>query len=57
MGAGIWNVIFGLAFMAGGLSGKLVLLGTQSSQAAAVVGGLMAAWGASQLYRARHHKD
>ena len=53
MRAGIWNLLFGLAFMAGGLSGKIVLMGTQSSEAAVVVGGLMAAWGASQLYRSR----
>lgn len=54
MGAGVWNLVFGVLFMAGGLSGKIVLLGTHSSEAAAVVGGLMMAWGASQLYRARN---
>jgi hypothetical protein len=56
MGAGIWNLLFGLVFMLGGLSGKIVLLGTQSSPAAAALGGVMMAWGASQLWRSRNKR-
>jgi len=36
---GIANIIIGVIFIIGGLSGKLVLMGTHSGPALAVVGG------------------
>jgi hypothetical protein len=36
---GIINIIIGVVFIIGGLSGKLVLLGTQSGMGLAAVGG------------------
>ena len=53
MGAGMWNLGFGVILVAGGLSGKMTLIGTNSSTALAVVGALMAGWGGLQIYRAR----
>lgn len=38
---GIINIIFGIIFIVGGLSGKLVLLGTHSGPALAVLGGVL----------------
>lgn len=35
---GVINIIIGLIFIAGGLSGKLVLMGTHSGPALAVLG-------------------
>jgi hypothetical protein len=35
---GVFNIILGIAFIAGGLSGHLVLIGTQSGMALAAVG-------------------
>ena len=43
------NIIIGLIFVVGGLSGKLALIGTNSGPALAVVGGLMIAYGAYQM--------
>jgi hypothetical protein len=53
MGAGLWNLAFGVVLLVGGLSGKLTLLGTGSSTALAVAGGVMAVWGGSQIWRSR----
>lgn len=39
------NIIFGIIFIIGGLSGKLVLIGTNSSGALAAVGAGMVLWG------------
>ncbi|MCB1097979.1 MAG: hypothetical protein KDN22_20580 [Verrucomicrobiae bacterium] len=47
----MWNIIIGLVFVVGGLSGKMVLIGTNSSPALAVVGGLMLIWGIVQMVR------
>ena len=49
----MWNIIIGLVFLIGGLSGKLVIRGTESSSAAAVVGGALLVWGIIQVVRAR----
>jgi hypothetical protein len=43
------NIILGLVFIVGGLSGQLALIGTNSGEALAVVGGLMVAYGIYQL--------
>jgi hypothetical protein len=42
------NIIFGIVFIIGGLSGKLALRGTHSSTALVVVGVVLLLWG---LYR------
>lgn len=44
----MWNIIIGIAFIAGGLSGQLVLIGTDSGVALAVVGAGMLVWGIVQ---------
>ena len=43
------NLILGLIFIAGGLSGKLTLLGTNSPEALAAVGVGMVIWGGVQI--------
>jgi hypothetical protein len=53
---GWWEIIIGAAMLGGGLSGKLVLRGTNSSWGLAVVGGLVFVWGIVSLvmsYRKR----
>jgi len=49
----MWNIIIGIAFIVGGLSGKLALRGTESGHALAAVGGLLAIWGVVQVVRGR----
>ena len=46
---GIANIIFGVIMVIGGLSGKLVLIGTGSGTALAVVGGILIAFGVYRL--------
>lgn len=43
------NIIFGIIFIVGGLSGKLALIGTNSPGALAAVGGGMVIWGLFQM--------
>jgi hypothetical protein len=47
----MWNIIIGLIFLIGGLSGKLALIGTNSGVALAVVGGALIIWGITQVVR------
>lgn len=47
----MWNIILGAVFVIGGLSGHLVLIGTNSGYALAALGGVMIAWG---LYKVSH---
>ncbi len=49
----MWNIIIGLVFLIGGLSGQLVIRGTESSTAAAVVGAGLTLWGIVQVIRSR----
>ncbi len=49
----MYNIIIGGIFIAGGLSGKLALLGTNSSGALAAVGAGLVVWGIVQLKRSR----
>jgi hypothetical protein len=49
----MWNIIIGIIFIAGGLSGRLALIGTQSGTALAVVGAGLVVWGIVQLARGR----
>lgn len=46
-----WNIGFGVACAAGGFSGKLVLLGTNSGTALGVVGLVLVGVGIYQLIR------
>ena len=45
------NIVFGIIFIVGGLSGKLVLIGTDSSEALAAIGAGLVIWGAVQMKR------
>jgi hypothetical protein len=47
----MWNIIIGAIFILGGLSGKLVLIGTGSSAALVVVGVGLVIWGVVQVRR------
>ena len=47
------NIVIGLVFLIGGLSGKIAIRGTDSSTAAAVVGAGLIVWGIVQMVRAR----
>ena len=49
----MWNIIIGLVFIGGGLSGRLALRGTDSGPALAVLGGVLMVWGIVQVVRAR----
>ena len=49
----MWNIIIGLVFIGGGLSGQLALRGTESGPALAVLGGVLVIWGIVQVVRAR----
>lgn len=43
------NILFGIIFIVGGLSGKLALIGTNSPGALAAVGAGMVLWGVFQI--------
>jgi hypothetical protein len=47
----MWNIAIGVIMIAGGLSGKLALLGTDSGMALAAVGGGLVAWGIFQMVK------
>jgi hypothetical protein len=47
----MWNIVIGIVFVIGGLSGKLALRGTESGGAIAAVGGCLAIWGIVQMVR------
>jgi uncharacterized membrane protein (UPF0136 family) len=49
----IVNILIGVVLAVAGLSGNLVLRGTDSGPALAVVGAALAAYGVYQLMRAR----
>ena len=49
----MWNIIIGIVFVIGGLSGKLVLRGTNSSPALIAVGGVLIVWGLVQMGKRR----
>ena len=49
---GILNIIIGVIFIIGGLSGKLVFRGTSSGGAIAVIGGVLVVMGLLRLSRA-----
>jgi hypothetical protein len=45
------NIILGILFIIGGLSGKLVFIGTNSGVLLAVVGFILVIWGAYRMYQ------
>jgi hypothetical protein len=47
------KIIMGAVFIAGGLSGKLVLIGTHSGPALALFGGVLIVWGIFQVMSRR----
>ena len=49
----MWNIIIGIVFIVGGLSGKLALIGTNSGEALAALGAGLLIWGVVQLVRAK----
>ncbi|MEM9187647.1 MAG: hypothetical protein AAGF12_00625 [Myxococcota bacterium] len=53
MGAGIFNLIIGGLMVAGGLSGRFTLLGTNSTEALAGLGAAICAYGIYQIVRSR----
>lgn len=50
---GIFNIVLGLVFIGGGLSGKMALIGTGSPMALAAIGLLMVIYGAYQAISSR----
>jgi LPXTG-motif cell wall-anchored protein len=48
---GVFNIIIGVVFIVGGLSGRLVLLGTESGIALAVLGLVLVGLGVFRLVR------
>jgi predicted phage tail protein len=49
----MFNIIIGLVFVIGGLSGKLALRGFNSPELLAAIGAVMIVWGITQVVR-RH---
>lgn len=47
----MWNIVIGIVFVIGGLSGQLALRGTNNGPALAVVGGGLVIWGIVQMVR------
>ena len=45
------KIIIGLVMVIGGLSGNLVLMGTSSGVALAVLGGVLIVWGIAKMVR------
>jgi uncharacterized membrane protein YfcA len=52
----MWNIVLGIVFIIGGLTGKLALIGTNSPGALAVVGVLMLLYGVYQMTRKREEE-
>jgi uncharacterized membrane protein HdeD (DUF308 family) len=47
------SIIIGIVMIIGGLSGKLVLIGTNSGVALAVLGAVLVVWGIIKIVRRR----
>jgi len=50
------NIVIGIVFIFGGLSGNLALRGTESGPALAAVGGALLLWGIVQVARGRKNQ-
>lgn len=57
MGVGIFNLVVGLVALVAGLSGEFALIGTDSSEALAGVGGVIAAIGVYQIVKSARASD
>lgn len=49
----MWNIVIGVVFIIGGLSGQLALRGTNSSLALTAIGAGLVIWGVVQVARKR----
>lgn len=47
----MWNIIISVVMIIGGATGKLALIGTQSSGALVVLGVVLVGWGVFQIVR------
>ncbi|MCB1064011.1 MAG: hypothetical protein KDN20_13950 [Verrucomicrobiae bacterium] len=47
----MWNIVIGIIFVIGGLSGKMALIGTNSGGLLALLGAGLIAWGIVQKVR------
>lgn len=54
--ATVWNIIFGVVFIVGGLSGKMAIRGTDSSNGLAVLGGVLLVWGIVQVVKSKQQE-
>jgi len=54
--AGLWNIIVGIVFIVGGLSGQLALIGTNSGPALAGLGAVILVIGIGQMIRSNRNK-
>jgi hypothetical protein len=50
---GVINIVIGVIFVIGGLTGRLALIGTNSGPAIAVVGALLIAFGVYRMVASR----
>ena len=50
----MWNIIIGIVFVIGGLSGQLALRGFDSPEGLAAFGGILIVWGIVQTVRAKN---
>lgn len=51
------NIIIGIIFIIGGLSGNLALIGTNSGSALAALGAGLLIWGIVQVSKSRSQQD
>jgi hypothetical protein len=49
----MWNIVIGVVFIVGGLSGRLALIGTNSGELLAVLGAGLLIWGIVQVVQSR----
>ncbi|MBL9154891.1 MAG: hypothetical protein JNK37_20590 [Verrucomicrobiales bacterium] len=49
----MWNIIIGIVFVIGGLTGKLALIGTNSGGLLALFGAGLIVWGVVQIAKSR----
>jgi hypothetical protein len=52
----MWNLIIGIVFIIGGLTGGMVMRGTESGLALAALGAVLCIWGVVQLTSAAKEK-
>jgi hypothetical protein len=52
----MWNIVIGIVFIIGGLSGGMALRGTGSSGALAVFGAVLLLWGLYQVFGSREEQ-